>query len=168
MTAPLHLNRQWKYKISKAFSLLSSLKKCWTTFRKTAHSFYLHSAEAYSNQGECKWKIMALTQDRWHESAFFLSSWSGCQDFLWDPGCALKQTDGANAVEKQQLIGVDSAWSFLTSTWALQSSIPSVVRSSAPMKTFTMSLNPVPMATCSLLCSSDAEENLQEKFLGVV
>lgn len=40
--------------------------------------------------------------------------------------CAKAEADGADAVEKQQLIGVDSAWSFLTSTWVLHSSIPCV------------------------------------------
>lgn len=40
--------------------------------------------------------------------------------------CAKAEADAADAVEKQQLVGVDSAWSFLTSTWVLQSSIPCV------------------------------------------
>lgn len=95
------------------------------------------------------------------------SSLSGCQDFLWDPVCALKQK------QMPPMLWRNSSWSGLTlelSHLHLSSSELhplcgiNVVRASASMKNFTMSLNPVPMATCSLLCSSDTEENNFKKL----
>lgn len=154
MTSLHDSNSGWNYRMSQPCSFQRNLNML--NDRYNTSNFYLQSVEAWSVQSWYKWQIAVLDQDGWKQSASLSDS------LIWLSGfpvrfCLFTKTeaDGASALHKEQLIGVDSAWSVLTFTWLLSQLRPlcriSAVRCSTTTKPFTTSLNPVPMETCSLV-----------------